>query len=432
MLDAIGLSSLDDLFTDIPQSVRDRFRPLGREPLSEMEVFARLSEVAASNAGASLTPFAGGGIYDHYTPSIVGHLTARSEFVTAYTPYQPEISQGTLTAMFEFQTMVAELYGMDIANGSLYDGGTALAEAALMAERIGKCGRIAVARTIFAHLRRVLDTYAWGADIDLVDVPFHTGSGQLDTNAIPQDISALIVQTPNALGVIESLEGLKERLGDRLLIVSADPIAAALLKTPGTCGADIVVGEGQALGLPMAYGGPLLGLFATRAAHLRQMPGRVAGRTVDAEGAIGYVMAAQTREQHIRRARATSNICTNSALCALAATIYMATLGGDGLRDVAARCAQRAHDLAARATELDGYELAFDGPFFHEFVLRVPGDPRTLLETLAEAGCVVTPPTDLQELGLENALRFAVTEKRTDEEFERLIAALASFAGEEA
>jgi len=423
MLDTIGRSSLDELFSDIPQSVQDRFRPLGLESLSEMEVYGRLCELASSNAGAGMVPFAGGGVYDHYAPSVVSHLASRSEFVTAYTPYQPEISQGTLTAMFEFQTMVAELFGMDIGNASLYDGATALAEAAWMAERTRRRGRVAVSEALFPHYRRVLDTYAWGSDLELVEVPY-LPNGRLDAEAVPSDLSALIVQTPNAFGVIEALDGLKDRLGDAFLVVSCNPISLGLLEPPGAFGADIVVAEGQALGLPMGFGGPLLGMFATRQEHLRQMPGRVAGRTVDADGTPGYVMAAQTREQHIRRARATSNICTNSALCALAATIYMGTLGGCGLRDVAAQCAQRAHTLAERIVEMDGFELAFGAPFFNEFVVKTTQAPQAVFERLREAGFLVSPPSELESLGLDGALRFAVTEKRTNAEFDQLVAAL--------
>lgn len=421
MLVAIGKRSLEDLFSDIPAIIRKRFRPLGLPSLSEMEVASFLGELAAENFGSSLVPFLGGGIYDHYVPSVVSHLASRSEFLTAYTPYQPEISQGTLTAMFEFQTMISELTGMEIANASLYDGATALAEAALMAERIRGRGRIAVARTLLPHLRRVLDTYTWGTDVALVEVPYDS-SGRTDLTDLPDELSALILQTPNAFGVIESLQGVKEQIGDALLIVSTYPLALGLLKPPGDFGADVVVGEGQSLGLPMAYGGPLLGLFATRSAYLRQLPGRVAGQTVDTEGNVGYVMASQTREQHIRRGRATSNICTNSALCALAATVYLASVGGEGLRAVAQQNLEKAHDLADRLTQLDRFELAFDAPFFNEFVVRTGEDPEDLRDRLARAGFLVDPPGGLTSLGVEGALRIAVTEKRTEDELDRFAA----------
>ena len=420
MLAAIGVESLDALFSDIPAAVRERFRPLGLPSRSEMEVAAWLEEMAGANAGSRLVPFLGGGIYDHYVPSVVSSLVSRSEFVTAYTPYQPEVSQGTLTAMFEFQTLICELTGMEIANASLYDGATALAEAAMMAERIRGRGRIAVARTLFPQFRRVLDTYAWGADLSLVELDYDP-SGRCEFDNPADELSAVIVQTPNAFGVIESLQGLKRRIGDALLIVSAYPLALGLLEPPGAFGADIVVGEGQSLGLPMGFGGPLLGLFATRKAYLRQMPGRVAGRTVDTEGQVGYVMASQTREQHIRRARATSNICTNSALCALAATIYLSSVGGDGLRSVAKKNLENAHDLAGRIAQIDGFDLAFDGPFFNEFVVRTAEDPDAVRTRLAEGGFLVAPPKGLVALGVENALRIAVTERRTKAELDRFV-----------
>lgn len=420
MLDVLGLSSLDDLFADIPELVRSRFRPVGFEPMSETDLSERLRNLAEMNEGAKMVSFAGGGIYDHYIPAVVPNLVSRSEFVTAYTPYQPEISQGTLTAMFEFQTLIAELTGMEVANASLYDGATALAEAALMAERIRGRGRVAVAGSLFPHLRRVLDTYAWAADIALVELPYNQ-DGQCVLDGMPDDVSAVILQSPNAFGVIEALDGVKGSLGEALLIVSAYPLSLGLLEPPGAYGADIVVAEGQSLGLPMGYGGPLLGLFATRTEYLRQIPGRLAGRTVDAEGDIGYVMAAQTREQHIRRSRATSNICTNSALCALAATVYLATVGAGGLRQAAELCAAKAHGLAARLTALDGFEFAFGGPFFNEFVLRTRDDPSELHVRLTAAGFLVDPPEDLHALGIDGALRLAVTERRTDEEIARLI-----------
>lgn len=423
MLDAIGRESVDELFLDIPATVRERFRPLGLAPHSELEVAVRLGEMAAANVGSSLVPFLGGGVYDHYIPSAVSHIVSRSEFTTAYTPYQPEVSQGTLTAMFEFQTLISELTGMEIANASMYDGASALAEAALMAERIRGRKRIAVARTLFPHVRRVLETYARASEVTLLELPYDS-SGRCDFDDLPDELSALIVQTPNAFGVIESLKGLKERIGDALLIVSAYPLSLGLLEPPGAFGADIVVGEGQSLGLPMAFGGPLLGLFATRKAYLRQMPGRVAGQTVDADGNIGYVMAAQTREQHIRRGRATSNICTNSALCALAATVYLASVGEAGLRGVAELNFEKAHAMAERIVKLDRFDLAFDGPFFNEFVLRTTEDPTAVRTRLVDAGFLVAQPADLVRLGVERGLRIAVTERRTQDEIDRFVAVL--------
>ncbi len=424
MLRTIGVSSVEDLFADIPQAVKDRFRPLGLPARSEMEVSFLLAELASLNGDPSgAVSFLGGGIYDHYIPSVVSHITSRSEFYTAYTPYQPEVSQGTLAAMFEFQTLVCELVGMEVANASLYDGATSVAEAALMAARTVGERRIAVARSLFSHFRRVLDTYSQAAGIEVVEVPY-TVAGRLDRAAIPEGLAGLIVQSPNAFGVIEELEGLKDRLGEAFLIVACHPLSLGILAPPGEFAADVVVAEGQPLGLSPSFGGPLLGLFATRERYVRQMPGRIAGQTVDAEGKPGYTLAVQTREQHIRRERATSNICTNSALCALAAAVYLVTVGAEGLAEVARLNLEKAHYLAERLTHLPGYGLAFDAPFFNEFVLRVPSDPERIRSRLAEGGILVEDPRPLARFGLPRALRLAVTERRTKEELDRLASLL--------
>ncbi|MFC2095227.1 aminomethyl-transferring glycine dehydrogenase subunit GcvPA [Candidatus Bipolaricaulota bacterium] len=423
MLAAIGVSSIEELFADIPESIRSCFQSLDLPAHSEMEVGSILSAMADRNQSTDTVCLLGGGVYDHYVPSIVRHMLARSEFFTAYTPYQPEISQGTLTAMFEFQTFVCELTGMEIANASMYDGATALAEAVLMAERLRKKAVVAVPRSLFSHVRRVLDTYCWATEIEIHEIGY-LPDGTVDLESVPEELSAFVIQTPNAFGVIEPLEGLKDRIGEALLIVSSHPLALGLLQPPGAFGADIVVGEGQSLGLPMGYGGPLLGLFATRKAYLRQMPGRVSGRTVDVEGKTGYTMAAQTREQHIRRQRATSNICTNSALCALAATIYLASAGSAGLRHVAELNLEKAHYLASGITAIDGYDLPFSGSFFNEFVVTVPGDADAAHDRLVQEGFAVESPDDLRSMGLEGALRLAVTEKRTKAELDQLIRVL--------
>jgi len=423
MLASIGVSSIEELFADIPDLVRNRFQPLDLPARSEMEVATMVNAMAQRNTLTDVVCLLGGGIYDHYVPSIIGHLLSRSEFFTAYTPYQPEISQGTLTAMFEFQTFVCELTGMEIANASMYDGATALAEAVLMAERIRKKGAVAVPHSLFAHLRRVLDTYCWATEIEIHEIPY-SPDGTVDLESLPEDLSALVVQTPNAFGIIEPLAGLKDQIGDALLIISCYPLSLGLLQPPGALGADIVVAEGQSLGLAMGYGGPLLGLFATRKEYLRQMPGRVSGRTIDVDGKTGYAMAAQTREQHIRRQRATSNICTNAALCALASTIYLASAGSAGLRQVAKLNLEKAHYLADGITAIEGYELAFSGSFFNEFIVSVPGDATAIHDRLVQAGFAVDVPNALRSLGLENALRFAVTEKRTKDELDRLIEVL--------
>jgi glycine dehydrogenase subunit 1 len=324
--------------------------------------------------------------------------------------------------MFEYQTMLCELTGMEVANSSMYDGATALAEAVLMAHRTVEKDVVLVPRFLNPETYAVLKTYCWGAGLTLQEIPYGN-DGRLSQFDIPGDTCALVVQQPNFFGIIDDLSGLKERLGDGFLIVSANPIALALLEPPGKFGADVVVGEGQVLGNPMSFGGPLLGLFATRMEHVRRMPGRLAGKTLDSQGRPSYVMALQTREQHIRRERATSNICTNSALCALAATVYLAALGPTGLRQVALLCLERAHALADRITALPGYELAFSGPFFHEFAVR-SRDPEQAVARLRQAGIAVLPPNYVAKAGLSGTFQVAVTEKRTWDELDRFVAAL--------
>ncbi len=423
MLEAIGAPSVDALFDDIPQAVRARFAPLGLEALTELEARHALAALAARNANpAEFVSFLGGGLYDHDVPSAVGHLLLRQEFLTCYTPYQAELSQGTLSWMFEFQTMVCELTGMDVANSSMYDGASALAEGLLMAERVTKRKRFAVAKSLNPAWRQVLDTFRWARGYDFLDVGFAPQSGQLHRDAFaapaPAPLAGLVVQTPNYFGVVEDLAGLKDALGDGFLVVGANPLSLGLLAPPGAFGADVVACEGQALGHPQSFGGPLLGMFATRKAHIRQMPGRISGRTVDAEGKTGYVMTLQAREQHIRRAKATSNICTNQALLALGTTIHLSLLGKRGVRRLAELNAQKAHYLAAQL-EAAGAPRAFDGPFFNEFVVRAQDAPK-LDRQLKSQGLLTLNPAPLARLSVEGGLQLAVTEKRTRAELDRL------------
>lgn len=427
MLAEIGLSDIEELFADIPAEVLNKFKPLGLDPLSELEVKGLLAELAHQNAHTErLVSFLGGGVYDHYIPAIIPHLVSRGEFLTCYTPYQAELSQGTLTWMFEFQTMICELTGMEVANSSMYDGGSALAEAMLMAKNVTGRKRFLVATSINPYYRECLKTYAWGAGLELIDVPF-TETGQLDRAALPKDssdLAGLIVQTPNFFGVLEDLSGLKDQIKEAFLIVSATPISLGIVAPPGAFGADIVVGEGQPLGIPQSFGGPLLGIFATRMSYVRKMPGRMAGRTVDADGRVGYVMALQTREQHIRREKATSNICTNQALMALCATIYLATLGRRGLRRLAALNLQKAHYLAEKIARLPGFALRFSGPFFNEFVIKTRKKPSRLLKALRDEGFLGGLDLAPYELLEGNNLLLAVTEKRTRDEMDRFVKAL--------
>ncbi len=422
MLEAVGAETVEELFNDIPRALRHEGPTTGLPPRDEEWVRRYVQALGEQSSGKDLIPFLGGGLYDHHVPAVVGHVLSRGELFTAYTPYQAEVSQGTLTWMFEFQTMLCELTGMEVANASMYDGATALAEAVLCAHRVTGGNTVLVPRALSPWTREVLDTYCWGAGLSVQEIPFGA-DGRMQVKGIPAGVCALVAAQPNYFGCVEELAGLKDQLGKAFLIVSVNPVALAVLEPPGSFGADIVVGEGQPLGIPLGFGGPLLGLFATRSEHLRRMPGRVSGRTLDVDGSEGYVMALQTREQHIRRERATSNICTNSALCALAATVYLAALGPEGLREVALASMERAHELAKRLQELPGYELACDGPFFHEFALRCP-DAEDAAERLQKAGIAVLPPQAFARAGLHRALGVAVTERRTDEELDLFVSTL--------
>jgi len=427
MLSAIGLKHIEDLFSDIPRDILDRYEPLGIDPLSELDAKQHLNELANLNVDPTRTvSFLGGGVYDHHIPSVAAHLIQRSEFFTSYTPYQAEASQGTLTWMFEFQSLVCELTGLDVANGSMYDGSSALAEAMLMAHNLTRNHRFLVPQNIHPHTRQIIDTYAWAADLEIVDIPM-MDDGRLDRSAVEaqasdDDLGGLLIQSPNFFGVIEDLRELKGMIGEAKLCVSAHPLSLGILKAPGHLGTDIVVGEGQVFGNPPSFGGPLLGLFACRHDYIRKLPGRISGRTEDADGKVGYIMTLQTREQHIRRAKATSNICTNEALCALAGTITLAALGKQGFRKLAELNVQKAHYLAREIAQLDGFELAFDAPFFNEFAVRTPKAADQTLERVQEHGYL--GGVDLTPYGHENTLLIAVTEKRTRAQLDGFIDAL--------
>lgn len=389
MLQRVGLNSADELFDSIPADFRLR-APLKTPPaISEMELLAGFEEMAARNAAARRPSFLGAGAYSHYSPTIVDHLISRSEFFTAYTPYQPEISQGTLQAIFEFQTLVCQLTGMEVANASMYDGSTALAEAVLMAERITRRKKVVTSAAVHPEYLEVVNTYVqhYGLDLHRIDVDAESGRFSPDAlNMIDEQTAALVVQSPNFFGCIEDLSALGERAhaaGALLIVAVTESISFGLLRSPGACGADIVVAEGQSFGVPLSFGGPFVGLFATRDKYARQIPGRLVGQAVDKQGRRGYVLTLATREQHIRREKATSNICTNEGLIALAATIYMETMGRSGLQEVALQCAQKAAYAARRIGELAGFSLPFTAPRFNEFVVRAPVEASNLLKRLA-------------------------------------------------
>jgi glycine dehydrogenase subunit 1 len=416
MLHAIGVPDADALFADIPEELR--IAALDLPPALPEQALAReMAALAARNQvpGDGLACFLGAGAYRHFIPSTVGHVIGRAEYYTAYTPYQPEISQGTLQTMFELQSMVCELTGMGVANAGMYDGASALAEACLMACRLTGRDRIALLDTLHPDYAAVVRTYAAGPGL-AVDV---VSDGQLSDQH-----ACLAVQHPNFFGHFEDVwrhEAAAHAAG-ALLVAVADPISLGLLTPPGDYGADIAVGEGQSLGWPVAYGGPYLGLFACRQDYIRQMPGRIVGRTTDLDSRTAYVLTLQTREQHIRRERATSNICTSQQLVGLAATVYLATVGKQGLRRIAEVCYQRAHYAAGRIAALPGYSLAFETPFFKEFTVRCPQPPSRLLSRLQQRG--ILAGLDVSAI-VDNGLLVCVTEANPRAEIDRLVEALA-------
>ena len=429
MLEEIGASSIEELFSDIPAEILNSYQGTEMEPLSEPELEREFRQIADRNGSFNdRTCLLGGGVYNHYIPAVVSHVISRSEFATSYTPYQAEASQGTLTWMFEFQTEIAELTGMDIANSSMYDGASAAAEAVLLSLRVREGGKILVSSTLNPYHRKVIETYLQGLETDLQTIP--SKEGRIDREYLSkyandsEDIASIVIQNPNYLGIVEDLRGVKETIGESLLIVDANPISLGLLEPPGNFGADVTVGEGQPLGNPLNFGGPLLGFFATKREYLRDLPGRVSGQTTDRDGDTGYVMALQTREQHIRRERATSNICTNQALNALAATVYLAALGPDGLSNLARINWDRAHYLAAELTKLDGIRLQWDRPFFNEFLVHTERDPSTIWQKLKENGFDVLHPRYLCDLALDSHLLFAVTETVAKEDLDDLLTEL--------
>jgi glycine dehydrogenase subunit 1 len=370
--------------------------------------------------------FMGGGIYDHFIPAVVGHVTGRQEFYSAYTPYQAEISQGTLQAIFEYQSMICRLTGMDISNASLYDGATACAEAMLMAHNINGKTEIVIAGLINPQYTQVCETYAKYRGINIVKTPFDSDKGTVSMQALAQAVTencaAVIIQTPNFFGLIEDLEEINKiaKKNGALFITAVDPISLGILEPPASFGADIVVGEGQALGNAMNFGGPGFGFFACRNDYMRKMPGRIVGETVDSNNKRGFILTLQAREQHIRREKAFSNICSNQALCALAATVYMSVMGKEGFKKVADLCLQKSHYMYNQLINTGKFKPKFSAPFFKEFVLEyIGGDIKTLNKFMLQAGFM--PGIDLTNIGLDNCMLITVTEKRTKAEIDEYI-----------
>ena len=420
MLQAIGVASVEELFLDIPAQFRNpelRLPP----PRSELELSREMGRLAGRNIQPGpYACFLGAGAYRHFTPAAVSALASRGEFLTSYTPYQPEVSQGTLQATYEFQTMTCQLLGMEVANAGMYDGATSLAEAALMACRLTNRHRVAVLDTVSPAYAEVVRTYAESRGVEVYQVDPAVSSLQPET-------ACLLVQRPNFFGYLEDLERLLDiaHAHGSLACVSADPVAAALFKPPGAYGADIVTAEGQALGVPPSFGGPYIGLFACKQEYLRQMPGRIVGKTTDATGRPGYVLTLQTREQHIRRGRATSNICTSTSLIGLMATIYVACLGKHGLRHMAELCYQKAHYAAEAIAALPGYSLPMEGVFFQEFVVTCPRPPGEVNQSLLNNGII--GGLDISDR-VANGMLLCVTEMNSREEIDTLVKVLGETA----
>ena len=421
MLRAIGVESADDLFQDIPAGHRSPALDIP-PPLSEFELNLEVKSLAAENlVPGDYSCFLGAGSYRHFVPAIVRQLASRSEFMTAYTPYQPEVSQGTLQAHFEFQSLVCQLTSMEVANAGMYDGATSMAEAALMAARVTRLDRIAVLDSVSPAYRDVLRTYvqAQGLEIDAV------APGDA---ALKEGTACLLVQQPNFLGCFEDLESMSELAHSHgaLLVVYVDPVSLGMFRPPGDYDADIVVAEGQALGVAPTFGGPYVGIFACKQRYVRQMPGRVVGKTVDTQGRVGYVLTLQTREQHIRRERATSNICTSVGLIALMATVHMAALGKRGLRHIAELCYHKAHYAASLIEKIPGYSLPIEGAFFREFVVQCPKPPGEINERLLDHGIIGGLDVSSE---IDNGMLLCCTEVNTREEIESLASALAEVGG---
>ncbi|MCI0388921.1 MAG: aminomethyl-transferring glycine dehydrogenase subunit GcvPA [Acidobacteria bacterium] len=434
MLRDMGRKSVADLFRGIPDKLKLN-RPLDLPvALSETETIDFFRHLAERNTtrhtGERMISFLGAGAYDHFIPTIIDTLISRSEFYTSYTPYQPEISQGTLQAIFEFQTMICELTGMEVSNASLYDGSTAAAEAVLMAERVTNRTKVALAGNLHPEYRQVVDTYIRNAGIDEITLPFDEETGALKTdalNSLDSDVAAVIAQSPNFFGGVEDLQMLSEaahRAGALFAVVVAEGLSLGLLQSPGLAGADIVCGEAQSFGIPLAFGGSYCGFFATTEKLMRQIPGRLVGRTSDAEGRSGFVLTLATREQHIRREKATSNICTNQGLYALMATIYLSTMGRRGMREVAEQNAQKAHYAAKRIAAVDGYRLRFSAPFFNEFVVSCPKPSEEILRKLAGKKIIGGLALSRFFPELENEILMCVTETTTKDEIDSLVEAL--------
>jgi glycine dehydrogenase subunit 1 len=431
MLEQIGVGSVAELFEDIPAAVRFPHLDVP-PPLTEIQTVAKLSAMAAKNQHVGeLACFVGAGYYNHYSPSIVAHLMGRSEFYTSYTPYQPEVSQGTLQYSFEFQSLVCDLFEMDVANSSVYDGASGAAEAVLMALRITKRDRVVLDGSVHPEYRSVVAAYLDGRGIDLVNSEVGLSDGKITRQPVLDQIdghtACVVIQQPDFFGTIRDLAAIVAKareVGALVIYVVGDPVSLGLLKTPGGWDADIAIGEGQGLGIPLQYGGPGVGIMACKTTHLRQLPGRIVGQTTDHDGRRGFVLTLQAREQHIRRDKATSNICTSQTLLALAATIYLATMGPAGVKQAAGLSHKAARSVADRVKTLDGYQVVNDGAFFNEITVTCPTDGETMRHELAKRGIIGGYALGRDYPGMENGLVLCATERNTPEEIDRLVTGL--------
>lgn len=425
MLKKIGVNSIEDLFSDIPENVRLNRSLNLPDNMSELEVSRYLNSLSDKNLDADhLVCFLGAGAYDHYIPSVVKHITSRSEFYTSYTPYQPEISQGTLQAIFEYQSMICSLTGMEVSNASMYDGATACAEAAMVAADNSKGNTIVVSKTVSPEYRSVLKTYMRFKGINLVEVDELEGTTDIEKlrTVVNKDTAGVIVQSPNFFGLIEDVTEIEKIAHENksLLIMSVDPISLGILKSPGELGADIVVGEGQSLGNGLNFGGPYLGFMAVTSKLMRKIPGRIVGETTDIDGKRAFVLTLQAREQHIRRQKATSNICSNQAINALSAAIYLTTLGKKGIREVALQSTQKAHYAFNKLVESGKYSAVFDKPFFKEFAIRGSSSPEKINKELLNKGILGGYDLSKDYPLYKDSLLICVTEKRSREEIDNL------------
>ncbi len=434
MLSTVGVNSVDELFSAIPEELRLE-KGLGiPAPLSEYELKKQMSTLVQQNFDSSWNLcFLGAGIYDHFIPSAVKHIISRQEFYTAYTPYQPEISQGVLQSIYEYQTMISELTGMDAANASLYDGATAMYEAVLLAVRYTERKEVLVARSINPEYRKVLYSGLKYSGITIKEIEFYTDSTcdkksgtvnlELLQDAINENTAAIVVQSPNFFGIVEDIKAASQKAKSvgALLIAVCDPISLGVLESPGALGADIAVGEAQPLGNAMNFGGPLLGYFAVKSPYIRRMPGRIVGQTTDSEGRRGFVLTLQAREQHIRREKATSNICTNQALCSLAATVYLSLMGKEGLKEVATQCINKSNYTYKSLLETGQVNKVFDAPFFREFVVRPGISLERLNDELMAESIIGGYDLSAEYPELEGCWLIAVTEKRTRDEIDTFV-----------